>query len=282
MLIVVTGATGFIGGRLVRHLSAAGHAVLAFGRRPDPGFDASHVTYRRWDIATGPIDVEDEIDAVVHCAAMVADRGTFEEQYAADVVGTRAVLETFERAPLFIHMSTASVYDPRQPKHHVQEDAPLSSRYLNAYSHTKMLAERAVEESGRPTTILRPHIVYGPGDPLLLPGLLRARRFGRLWAAGDGTNRVSLTHIENLLHAIDCALQQRSAPGIFNIADAADATVDDLLRAILNALDMPARITYVPAAIAWHAGHLLEIAHRVWRCEHSPMLTRYLVAQMAH
>ena len=65
-----------------------------------------------------------------------------------------------------------------------------------------MLAEREVGRHRRGAVILRPHAVYGPGDTTLLPRLLHARRLGRLIAVGDGRNRISLTHVDNLVQAV--------------------------------------------------------------------------------
>jgi nucleoside-diphosphate-sugar epimerase len=278
----VTGATGFVGGRVVERLAADGHEVLAFGRRPVEQFPQREVAaYRQWDVTRGPIDMSGPVDAAVHCAAHVADWGPAQHFMAVNVNGTRAALETFRHAGLFIHVSTSSVYGTDRPHHLIREDAPLPAGYPDAYSRTKALAERLVAAAGRDTVILRPHAVYGPGDPTLLPRLLTARRFGCQLAVGTGRNRVSLTHVDNLARAVVCALGGTFRCEVFNIADAEPVTVDAVLRELLAALGLPSRVCYIPAALARPLATLLEAAYRAVGVQHPPLLTRYVVAQLA-
>jgi nucleoside-diphosphate-sugar epimerase len=153
---------------------------------------------------------------------------------------------------------------------------------LNAYVASKVAAERAVAASHRPAVILRPHAIYGPGDSTLVPRALRARRWGRLLAAGDGRNLLSLTHIDNLVHAIDRALTAPIA-GVeaFNIADPIVGPVDDVLRAFLRAFDLPERVAYIPLRPAWVVASGLERAYGLAGARRAPALTRYMVAQLA-
>jgi nucleoside-diphosphate-sugar epimerase len=192
------------------------------------------------------------------------------------------VLRSFSGSRRFVHVSTASVYDASQPKRLVDEQAPYATRYLNAYSQTKMQAERVVRGSGRTSIVLRPHAVYGPGDPTLLPRLLAARRLGWLPAVGDGRNQVSVTHIDNLVHAIVRSVEGDVDDGIFNIADARVATLDELLRTVLIRLGLPGRIVYIPRAIAAPLARALERAYRLVGAQHAPPLTPYVVSQLAH
>ena len=278
-VVAVTGATGFIGGHIVRGLAARGDRVIAFGRRDALELtNLSAVTYRRWalpDVLADPPDV----DAVVHCAGTVTDWGPKRVFTETNVEGTRRVLRTFAGAGRFVHLSTASVYDPRQPKRRVKEDAPYADHYLNDYARSKMLAEVAVREARTDAVILRPHAVYGRGENKLLPRLLEARCFGTQIALGDGRNRLSVTHVENLVQAIECAIDG-SASGTFNVADSLEPTVDDLLREVLAAADLPTRIAYVPAAVAWPLSTALESIARMLGLNHAPRLTRYAVAQL--
>jgi len=283
VLIAVTGAGGFVGGRLTGELARRGHNVVAYSRRPAlsaaPG--PERVTHRTWDVSGGPIEAPSDVDAVVHCAARVADWGAEHAFVSANVDGTRAVLETFRRVPRFVYVSSASVYDPARPKRMVTEDAPYAVCYLNAYARTKMLAECVVRASGRPALILRPHVVYGPGDRTLLPRLLAARRFGRLVAVGDGHNVLSVTHVDNLVQAILCSIEGDCTEGTFNVADSETATLDELLRTLLERLRLPPRIAYIPTRIATPLAALLERSYRLAGASRAPLLTRYIVSQLA-
>lgn len=283
MLIAVTGATGFVGGRLVERLVRDGHRVLAFGRRPPSGFRlAGLVEYRSWDVTRGPLIDAPPVDAVVHAAAAVSDWGPYSEMFAANVLGTRAVVSSFPKAGQFILISSASVYDTAGDIHRVREDMPLPDRYLIAYPQTKRLAEQEVLASDRPAVVLRPRAVYGPGDTTYLPRVLRGRRFGRLVAVGDGQNRISVTHVDNLVAAIAAVLERPEVRGVFNVADAVEPTLDELFRTILVALGLAPRVTYLPVGLAWPIATVLERAFRAANAKQPPALTRSLVSQLTH
>lgn len=282
--IAITGSTGFIGGHLVERLHRRGHRVLAFGRRSGPHLPAG-VAYARWDIARDPppaIPSDMDVDAVIHCAAVVSDWAPYHELYRANVRGTAAAMRAFAGAGQFILISTASVYDPARPRSMLRETDGYGVRYPNAYGRTKMLAERVVVESGRPNcTIVRPHIVYGPRDTTLLPRLLVARRAGWLPVIGDGESRISLTGIENLADAIELILPSRFGCEIFNIADAHAGTLNDVLTALFEALGLPVRLLHLDRRLAFASATALECAYRILRQPVAPPLTRYLISQLA-
>ena len=258
--------------------------MLAFGRRPREAFRHTELAeYTQWDIADGPRPelALRPIDAVVHCAGAVTDWGPAAEFEAVNIGGTEAVLASFNAAARFVHLSTSSVYDHRRPAEPIGETAAYARRPLNAYVRTKIAAEHAVLRSGRQAVILRPHAIYGPGDTKLLPRLLAARRFGRLLAVGDGRNRVSLTHVDNLVHAIECALLPGSPSGVFNVADAEAEPLGTLISALLLAFGLPPAIFYLPRRAAWPIASAMESAFTAIRAGRSPLLTRYVVSQLA-
>ncbi|MFB7378025.1 NAD-dependent epimerase/dehydratase family protein [Kitasatospora purpeofusca] len=271
MRIAVTGASGFCGSHVVRAALAAGHEVLCHGRRPGPA--GRHVP---WDATAGEPDFTGA-DAIVHCAAAVADlpRGTGAEaaQHAVNVAGTERLLRAAGDRPL-VWVSSASVYDPRADRGSVGEDHPTEAGQLNAYGRTKAAGERLALAAG--AVVLRPRAVYGPGDPHLVPRLLERVRRGRLLLPG-GDVRLSLTAVQNLADACLSAVgagrtgDRPWTPVAYNIADARPYRRDEAVRAVLAAHGVTARIHHVPAPLA-------RLAARSGRV---PGLTPYAVDQLS-
>lgn len=280
MRLAVTGASGFVGGAVCRAAVRDGWTVHAFGRRD--AVSSEHIagaTYRSWDITYGPLTDPPPVDAVVHCAGSVTDWAPRHEQWAANVYGTRNVLQSFA-AVRVVHVSTASVYDPYRPTvDAIEEQAPVS-RYLNTYGESKAEAERLIR-THPDAVILRPHAVYGPGDTTLLPRVLQAIRGRRLIAVGDGTQRISLTSVENLVQA--CLLAARAdASGVFNVTDAEPVLLADALTRILAERAIPARVRFVPFAVAWPIACVASIARQALRLRTPPRLTKYAVSHLAY
>ncbi|MER5349688.1 NAD(P)-dependent oxidoreductase [Kitasatospora sp. NPDC002551] len=271
MRIAVTGASGFCGSHVVRAAVAAGHDVLCYGRRPGPA--GRHV---RWDATAGEPDLTG-VDAVVHCAAAVADLppGSAAEaaQHAVNVTGTERLLRAAGDRPL-AWVSSASVYDPRSGREAVREHHPTETGHLNAYGRTKAAGERLALAAG--AVVLRPRAVYGPGDPHLVPRLLERVRHGRLLLPG-GDVRLSLTAVQNLADACLSAVgagrtgDRPWTPVAYNIADARPYRRDAVVRAVLAAHGVRARIHHVPAPLA-------RLAARTGRL---PGLTPYAVDQLS-
>ncbi|WP_189239467.1 NAD-dependent epimerase/dehydratase family protein [Planomonospora parontospora] len=286
MRIAVTGASGFAGGAVCRAARAEGWEVHAFGRRP--AVEPAHVggaPYLAWDLlgGRGLRPGLPEVDAVVHCAGGVTDWGPPAEIWAANVAGTRSATEAFPRAG-FVHVSTASVYDPFRPTVMAREHEAPVARYVNVYGASKAAAERAAAEAapGR-VIVLRPHAVYGPGDTTLLPRVLGAVRGRRLVAVGDGRQRVSLTSVGNLARACLLAAEavRRGTCGVLNVTDAEPVVLDDALRAILRERGVAAEPYYLPLRLAEPVAAVAETAARLLGRTRPPRLTRYAVGHLA-
>jgi nucleoside-diphosphate-sugar epimerase len=275
--IAVTGASGFVGGAVCRAAVAAGWRVYGYGRRP--GVDLPGVAYTRWDLAAAPLPDPPRVDAVVHAAAAVTDWGPPAPIWRANVDGVRHTLATWPAARL-VHVSTASVYDPFTPTVLATEDAAPVRRYLTAYAASKAAAERLL--AGRPdTVVLRPHAVYGPGDPTLLPRVLGAVRGGTLLVVGDGSARQSLTSLGNLVAAALLGCGPAAPSGVYNVADAEPVAVGDALRALLAERGLDVRVRGVPRAPAWAAAGVVEALWRGLRRPQPPRLTRYAISHLA-
>jgi nucleoside-diphosphate-sugar epimerase len=212
--VAITGATGFVGNFVALYLEKKGFHVVRFGRK---NLDGIH----SWDITQGPYPEKVHIDCVVHCAAVVSDWASYKSCYAVNVQGTRHVLQSFSSVSKFIYISSASVYDTHCKKHSINEESCVGGKLLNHYSTTKLIGEQEVFQSSIPSKIiLRPHIIYGPGDKKIAPRIRNAIRFGRFPVLGNGKNHISFTHIENLAQAIWLCVKKDSAQNaIYNITD---------------------------------------------------------------
>jgi nucleoside-diphosphate-sugar epimerase len=217
-IVLVTGAHGFIGARLVQRLLTGGSRVRALVRRADA---VPHAEMVVGDIAD-PETVREataDVDAVVHCAAY--DGSDFAEARHVNLDGTRALAEAALGAGCrrFVHLSTCGVYalegldlvDEATPMWPYDAQSPL------AYGVTKAEAERAllaVAVRGLPTVVLRPPNVLGP-DPLN-PFALRIAellRDGAFRLAGEGDATLPYVHVDNLLDAIETSLRRPEAVG---------------------------------------------------------------------
>lgn len=271
MRIAVTGAAGFVGGAVARAAAARGWTVHAYGRRPGT---------TRWDIAAGPLPDPPPVDAVVHAAAAVTDWGPAAPVWRTNVEGTRHVLASFPGVRL-VHVSTASVYDPFVPTVDAPESAAPAARYLTAYAASKAAAERLL--TGRPdTVVLRPHAVYGPGDPTLLPRLLGAIRGRTLVLPGDGRTRHTLTAVGTLVDAALRACDRAVPPGVYNVGDAEPVTLADAVSAVLAERGLAVRVRYVPVRPALVLAGLAEHAAHLARRPTPPRLTRYAVSHLGY
>lgn len=207
----VTGASGFVGGALTRSLVAEGWRVRALARS-----DASAEAVA----AGGAEPVEGDLgsapaiaigaagcEVAFHAAALPAEWGTREEFELANVAGTANALSGCREAGVarFVHVGTEAACFDMKPLVRIDESAPLRPGSSVMYSATKARAELLVAGANAPafeTVILRPRLVWGPGDTSILPGLADAVRSGRFTWVGDGGHLTSTTHIDNVVHGL--------------------------------------------------------------------------------
>lgn len=221
--VFVTGATGFVGAWLVRYFAERNWSVTASGRGEAPVPLLAYARYLCADLRRpfSPVGA----DVVVHAAALASDSASAADLQAANVDGTRHVFEATQHSHTFVYISSASVYDYRRTVH--TEEEAVDHPQLSRYGRSKRQAEDWLMQqdwSRRTLIILRPRAVYGPGDRVLLPRLLRLVRGDRMIIPGSMRVQSSLTHVENLCSAVLSSLRyfekQRGGIHRFNVADA--------------------------------------------------------------
>ncbi len=277
--IAVTGAQGFVGSAIVKKLLNLGYAVIPVVRKDS----AQYSNVIEWDITNPSKNGFRNIDVVIHSAAKVDDWANYADSYNVNVTGTKNVIEAFPNTQLFIYISSASVYDAKNCELVVTERSPAGKNLLNGYSRTKYEAERVVMNSSIPSrVVLRPHIIYGPGDKNILPRLLNARKFKRFLILGNGKNVISLTHIDNLVSGITRIISSNKKfdGEIFNIADNKTDSIELVINSLKKELSIDEKNFHVPRMIALGIGTIFEYGARLLGLRHSPLITPYIVEQM--
>jgi nucleoside-diphosphate-sugar epimerase len=287
MRILVTGATGFLGGAVAQALHGAGQHVLATGRDRARGASLSQagLDFMPAELCErGAAEALcQEVDAVVHCAALSSPWGPRQAFERCNVEATALLLAACQRARVqrFVHLSTPSVYMGGGDRELVREDDALPSP-INHYARTKLEAERHVRSAhaqGLASIILRPRAIFGPGDTTIFPRLLRALETRRLPVIGDARNRVDLTYVDNAVRAVLCALEApASACGqVYNISNGEPVLLWDVLRWLCAELELPPPRGRLPRSAAMLLGATLELFHHIARPEQEPKLMRYTV-----
>ena len=287
--VLVTGATGFLGGALARRLAADGVAVTGTGRDAAAGatLERDGVRFVRLDLA----DVHAVRAAVAghshvaHSAALASPWGRLRDFWAANVVGTAHVVEACraEGVARLVHVSTPSVYFHLDDRTDVRETDPLPAVPVNAYAATKLVADRlvlAAVADGLDVLLFRPRAVYGPGDRTVLPRLIRALATGRLPVVGDGTNVVSLTYVD---HAVDGLVRGLRAPAglagrVYNLADAEPIPIWTFVGRLCDRLGLPRPRRHVPVGVLMAVAGAMEGVYRRLQPDTEPVLSRYGVA----
>ncbi len=290
--VLVTGAGGFLGGAVARLLVEHGYRVRHLSRHRYPALDTLGI-----EQATGSLENPQAVrravagcDAVCHVAAKAGIWGSLGDYWRPNVLGTRHVLSACraEGIPRLVVTSSPSVVFHHGDQQGIDESTPYPNHYESLYSRTKAVAEREALAANSPTLAvcaLRPHLIWGPGDPHLLPRLAARARAGRLRRVGPG-GLVDTTCVENAAHAHLLALQ-RLAPGApcagkaYFIANGQPTNLWELVNRLLAAVgEQPVTKTISPK-LAYAAGVAAELA---WSCLHlpgEPPMTRFVARELA-
>lgn len=289
--ILVTGSSGFIGGWTARILAERGYAVRAQYRRSRIPTHLEEIRRRGAELQRGDLTVVDDVrsllrdvEAVIHCAAMVRDWGYEQDFFLQNVEVTKRLVEEARRAGCraFVFLSSLSVYGFGVHRHSTEE-GPFYP-YVSGYQRSKKAAEEVVLSCSAPdfrVAVLRSGNAYGPGDTTTFYRLLAAQERGVRGTVSGGRVLTSPVYVEDLVEAVILALENEAAAGqVFNIASGEEVTWAEMMQ--YSAKLLGARPWFeLPITLTWILCYLLSAVYRLFRLKAAPVVSPYRVAHIA-
>ena len=289
MKILVTGATGFVGGYILGYLrdNLPGAELVGTGRNEQK---CSELRSSGFNIIRGDISVPEfvkssfsDITHVVHSAARASMWGKYDEFYRDNILSTRALLNNLPELERFVYISTANIYFNRKDRLNVREDDPLPGRYLSNYPLTKLQAEKEVLNcnSGVHSISLRPRGIIGPGDTTAFPRIISAFKENKIRMLGSGENIIDLTSVKNLADATMLALSSgdHTSGQAYNITDGSTHQLWPLLTDVAKKLGYEAPVPRMNFQLVNAFASIAELIARL-RNNGEPVIHRYGVALM--
>lgn len=294
MRVLLTGGGGFLGGAIARRLAERGDSVRSFSRGHYPELDALGVAHVRGDLAdrAAVIAAAKDCDAIVHTAAKAGVWGDYETYRRANLDGTRNVLAACraQHVPKLVYTSTPSVVHQGGDIEGGDETLPYTEHASTPYQATKTEAEKevlAAHTRELSVVALRPHLIWGPGDPHLVPRILSRGRRGRIALPGGGAKLVDTVYIDNAADAHVAALDRLGpdaacAGKAYFITNDEPVPLREIVVGILRASGIAnPKVVPIPTGLASAVGAVLERAFRVLPTDREPPLTRFVVEQLA-
>lgn len=286
MPVFVTGASGFLGGRLAQLLHARGQEVVVLARPTSNLRHLSGIPVRvvRGDLSNRATltDAVKDVTHIYHCAACSTDWATSEAYVAANVTGTENVVAAAQLAPKLerlLHVSTTDIYGyPAVPCTELQPflDAGLP------YNQTKGRGEAAVwsasRDCGLPVTIVRPATIYGPRGKDFTLEIATLLRLRMMVTIDGGSAPGGFTYVDNVAEAILAAASSgRTVGEAYNLSDGTNATWQEYLMRFAAHLRVSPPWLNLSFDAAMRMARVVEVPHRLFGLGGRPLLTQHAV-----
>lgn len=293
MKAAVIGGGGFVGSAIVRQLVARGIETVVVGRHKYPEVSRLGVPCLQGDIRDGAFLNRGlhGFDTVFHVAAKAGIWGERRDYEAINVGGTENVIAACRTNDVaaMVFTSTPSVVFSGGDICGGDESLPYAAKFLCHYAATKAKAERlvlAANEGDFKTCAIRPHLVWGPGDPHLIPRLIDRGRKNMLRQVGDGTNLVDISYIDNVAAAHVLAAENlhsvaSGAGNAYFISQGEPVPLWGWINELFGKLAIPQVTKRASFGAAYLAGAVIETGFRILGRKEEPNMTRFLAEQLA-
>jgi nucleoside-diphosphate-sugar epimerase len=293
MKALVTGGGGFLGKAVVRQLLERGDNVRTTNRNTYPDLDKLGVEQVRGDIgiASDASKAVEGCDIVYHVAAKAGMWGLYDDYYLSNVVGTENIIKACREKGVgkLVYTSSPSVIFSGKDMQGVNESVPYPEKFLANYPLTKAMAERIVikaNDARLSTVSLRPHLIFGPGDNHLFPGIIKRAEAGRLLIVGTGKNLIDLVYVDNAarahLQAGDKLYPGSAVAGkVYFISNGEPITLEDSFNKIMKIIGKPPVTRHLNAKLAYYGGAILETIYGLLRIKSDPLVTRFIAHELS-
>jgi len=281
-----------MGMALIKRLIKEGHKVTSFSRREYPLHWALGINSIQADIRD-PEAIEKackDRDVVFHLAAKVGIWGNYDAYYSTNVTGTENVIAACKKQGVnrIIFTSSSSVVFDGSDLDGIDETYPYPENHGSHYASTKAMAERMIIEANSDTlrTIsLRPHLVWGPYDAHIIPGILKRAASGRLRRIGDQEHFIDTTYIDNMIDALMLAVdaldhKPEAAGRNFFITNGEPARVWDFVNSIIQIAGHAPVQKKIPEKAAMLAAGFAERFNKIFRSNTEPFMTRFAIKEL--
>jgi len=291
MKVFVTGGHGFLGRVIVRQLHAQGHAVATFSRGNYPSQETRHYQGDLLDYDALKRAMAGH-EAVFHVAAKVGMWGKYDDFYQINVFGTENILRACRELGIryLVFTSSPSVVFDGKNSEGKNESLPYPQKFNAFYPQTKALAEKRVmgaNGASLKTVCLRPHLIWGPEDPYLFPGLVEKARAGKLRILGNGTAQIDCIYVDNAASAhLQAFAQLQKDPAsvegkTYFISQGAPIPIADFINRLLAAGGRPPVTRRLPAGLVCFVARTTETMYRLLGISAEPPITHFLAQQLS-
>jgi nucleoside-diphosphate-sugar epimerase len=282
MKILITGASGFVGGSFVQRFQNDPSLVIhGIGRRPIP----QNRHYTQKDLSL-PFDLDFQPDTVIHAAARALPWGTERDFQAQNVTATRNVVDFCLKRNVknLVYLSSSSVFYQEKDQFAITEQSPIGPKFVNRYAATKYAGELIIKEFPGRWVILRPRAVFGPGDTVLFPRILQAAQKGKMMRFSRPAPPVQgdLIYIESLCDYMLKAATDPSIQGDFNLTNNQPVEIEPFLLRIFEELNIAAPTKQIPQKRALMIASAVEAFFTTFLPKKEPPITRFGIGVLTY
>jgi nucleoside-diphosphate-sugar epimerase len=286
---LVTGSGGFLGTVLCKKLKEKGYKVTGFSRNYYPHLNLLGVKQIQGDLGNIS-DIKkacNNVNVIFNCAAKLDNWGKYKEFYKTNVNGVINIIDSIKQNQILIHTSSPSAIMSNKDLEGVDESIKYPNIYFSHYAKTKAKAEKIITracKNGLKSIILRPHIIWGPGDNNIIPRIMNLRK--KIIIIGNGKNFVDTVYIDNAadahILAMDALLKTPKLTGNkYFICQNEPIKIWELIKEILSWKNINLGKKFIPSQIAYIGALFFEFFYKIFHLKGEPLLTRYIVNEFS-